>query len=92
VITELLITDLTNKNVTEVEVHNLLKDFIRQEGNRGWHHHLTMARLVTRALRLGSSALMQTESSSDKYCLSYLMSALVGDWSVIIVTPDYKIG
>jgi ATP-dependent DNA helicase DinG len=79
---------LTEQNVTEVEVHNLLKDFIRQEGNRGWHHHLTMARLVTRALRLGGSALMQTESSANKYCLSYLIPALMGDWSVIIVTPE----
>lgn len=79
---------MTTNNAIEVEVHASLKDFIRQQGNRGWPHHLTMARLVARALRLGRSALMQTESSIHKYCLSYLMPALMGDWSVIIVTPQ----
>ena len=79
---------MTSKNAIEVEVHTSLKDFIRQQGNRGWPHHLTMARLVARALRLGSSALMQTESSVHRYCLSYLMPVLMTDKSVIIVTPQ----
>ncbi|VEP18469.1 conserved hypothetical protein [Hyella patelloides LEGE 07179] len=79
---------MTSKNAIEVEVHTSLRDFIRQQGNRGWPHHLTMARLVARALRLGNPALMQTESSIHRYCLSYLMPALMGDWSVIIVTPQ----
>ncbi len=74
----------------EVEVHSALKDFLREQGNRGWPHHLTMARLVARTLRLGRSALMQTGSSSNKYCPSYLMPALLGDWSVIIVVPKLK--
>jgi len=76
-----------NKGV-EVEVHSSLKQLIRQRGNRGWPHHLTMARLVARALRLGSSALMQTESSLHKYCLSYLTPTLIGNWQVIIVAPQ----
>ena len=74
----------------EVEVHSCLKDFLREQGNRGWPHHLTMARLVARTLRLGRSALMQTGSSIHKYCPSYLMPALLGDWSVIIVVPELK--
>ena len=74
----------------EVEVHSALKDFLREQGNRGWPHHLTMARLVARTLRLGRSALMQTGSSMNKYCPSYLMPALLGDWSVIIVVPQVK--
>ena len=79
---------MTSKKAIEVEVHTSLRDFIRQEGNRGWPHHLTMARLVARALRLGSSALMQTESSVHRYCLSYLMPVLMVNRSVIIVTPQ----
>jgi len=76
--------------VIEVEVHSSLKDFLREKGNRGWPHHLTMARLVARTLRLGRSALMQTGSSSYKYCPSYLMAVLLGDWSVIIVAPKLQ--
>ena len=74
----------------EVEVHSSLKDFLREQGNRGWPHHLTMARLVARTLRLGRSALMQTGSSSQKYYPSYLMPVLLGDWSVIIVVPELR--
>ena len=79
---------MTSKKAIEVEVHTSLRDFIRQQGNRGWPHHLTMARLVARALRLGSSALMQTESSVHRYCLSYLMPVLMAERSVIIVAPQ----
>lgn len=72
----------------EVEVHSSLRDFLREHGERNFPHHLTMARLIARTLRLGRPALMQTGSSVSKYCLSYLMPILVGDWSVIIVAPD----
>ncbi len=71
----------------EVEVHSSLRDFLREKSPQKWPHHLTMARLVARALRLGRPALIQTGSSVRKYCLSYLMPALIGDWSVIIVAP-----
>ncbi|MCC0177009.1 ATP-dependent DNA helicase [Waterburya agarophytonicola K14] len=47
-----------------------------------------MARLIARTLRLDRPALMQTGSSVSKYCLSYLMPILLGDWSVIIVAPS----
>ena len=72
----------------EVEVHSSLRDFLRENGERNFPHHLTMARLIARALRLGRPALMQTGSSVSKYCLSYLMPILLGDWSAIIVAPD----
>lgn len=71
----------------EVEVHSSLRDFLREHGDRNFPHHLTMARLIARALRIGRPTLMQTGSSVSKYCLSYLMPILLGDWSVIIVAP-----
>lgn len=70
----------------EVEVHSSLRDFLREKSTQKWPHHLTMARLVARALRLGRPALIRTSSSFNRYCLSYLMPALMGNWSVIIVT------
>ena len=72
----------------EVEVHSSLRHFLREHGDRNFPHHLTMSRLIARALRLGRPALMQTGSSVSRYCLSYLMPILLGDWSVIIVTPS----
>ena len=71
----------------EVEVHSSLRDYLQEYGDRNFLHHLTMARLIARALRLGRPALMQTGSSFSKYCLSYLMPILLGDNSVIIVAP-----
>lgn len=72
----------------EVEVHSSLRAFLKAQNNNDWPHHLTMARLIARALRLGRPALIQTGSSVGKYCFSYLMPALLGDWSVILVVPD----
>lgn len=74
-------------SATEADVHSTLRDFLRQHGNRNFPHHLTMARLIARALRLGRPALMQTGSSVSKYCLSYLTPILLGDWSVVVVAP-----
>jgi len=74
--------------VIEVEVHSSVRDFLRSYGDRNFPHHLTMARLIARALRLGNPVLMQTGSSVSKYCLSYLMPILLGDWEAIIVVPD----
>ncbi|MFM5979629.1 MAG: ATP-dependent DNA helicase, partial [Sphaerospermopsis kisseleviana] len=39
-----------------LSLHNFLRS---QDGFPTWPHHLTMARLVARALRLGRSALIQ---------------------------------
>ena len=75
----------------EAEVHQLLREFLRQRGHTQWPHHLTMARLVARALRLGRSALLQTGSTAayrGRYRLSYLMPALVWPGPLVLVVPD----
>ena len=72
----------------EAEVHSSLRAFLKAQNNTDWPHHLTMARLIARALRLGRPALIQTGSSVGKYCFSYLVPALLGNWSVILVAPD----
>lgn len=72
----------------EVEVHSFLRDFLRSQREVSFHHHLSMARLVARALRLNRSALMQTGSASG-YSLSYLAPALLWQEAVILVAPVY---
>jgi ATP-dependent DNA helicase DinG len=78
--------------VIEVEVHKSLRTFLRASGEPYWPHHLTMARLVARALRLGRSALIQTGippgCSYGRYRLSYLMPVLLWPDSVIIVATE----
>ena len=74
----------------EAKVHQLLREFLRQQGHTQWPHHLTMARLVARALRLGRSALLQTGTTAayrGRYRLSYLMPALVWPGPVVLVVP-----
>ncbi len=71
----------------EVEVHSSLRAFLREQGQPSWPHHLTMARLVARALRLGRPALIQTGSSHSSYRLSYLAPALIWPEPVILVAP-----
>lgn len=74
----------------EVEVHHLLRQFLRSHKPPIWPHHLTMARLVARALRLGRSALIQTgypAISRSRYQLSYLLPALLGSAPTVIVAP-----
>lgn len=75
----------------EVEVHQQLRAFLRQQGEPHWHHHLTMARLVARALRLGRSALIQTSAFSgyhERYRLSYLVPILMWQAPVIVVASE----
>ncbi|MDX2230271.1 MAG: ATP-dependent DNA helicase [Leptolyngbyaceae cyanobacterium bins.349] len=75
----------------EVEVHQQLRAFLRQQGEAYWPHHLTMARLVARALRLGRSALIQTSAFSgyhERYRLSYLVPVLMWQEPVILVAPE----
>ena len=71
----------------ESQVHNSLRAYLRQQGDYSWHHHLTMARLVARAFRLGRSALMQTSTSTNIYALSYLTPALLWQGLVVLVIP-----
>lgn len=75
----------------EVEVHQQLRAFLREQGKPYWSHHLTMARLVARALRLGRSALMQTDALSryhGRYRLSYLVPVLMWQGPVVLVATE----
>jgi len=74
--------------VIEVEVHQQLRALLREQVTPHWPHHLTMARLVARALRLGRSALIQTGTEaglSAPYRLSYLMPLLLWEGPAIVV-------
>ncbi|MEL7314905.1 MAG: helicase C-terminal domain-containing protein [Cyanobacteria bacterium J06559_3] len=75
----------------EARVHEQLRAFLRHQGYTEWPHHLTMARLTARALRLGRSSLMQVGSAAlyeGHYRLSYLMSLLMWPEPVILVLPE----
>ncbi|BAZ13551.1 hypothetical protein NIES4071_53900 [Calothrix sp. NIES-4071] len=76
----------------EAEVHLSLHNFLRsQAGFPAWHHHLTMARLVARALRLGRSALIQVGAVcgyQGRYRTSFVASALMWHSGVVIVAPS----
>ncbi|WNZ47306.1 ATP-dependent DNA helicase [Leptolyngbya boryana CZ1] len=75
----------------EVEVHQQLRAFLREQGELYWSHHLTMARLVARALRIGRSALIQTGTPGDlqgRYRLSYLVPLLMWQEPVVLVVPE----
>ncbi|MBW4512592.1 MAG: ATP-dependent DNA helicase [Scytonematopsis contorta HA4267-MV1] len=76
----------------EAEVHLSLHNFLRsQEGFPSWPHHLTMARLVARTLRVGRSALIQVGATSGyqgRYRTSFVASALMWQGPVIIVAPE----
>lgn len=80
------------KRVIEAEVHLSLHNFLRsQAGFPSWPHHLTMARLVARALRLGRSALIQVGAGcghQGRYRTSFIASALMWHGSVIIVASE----
>ncbi|MBC1219321.1 ATP-dependent DNA helicase, partial [Nostoc sp. UCD120] len=76
----------------EAEVHLSLHNFLRsQAGFPSWPHHLTMARLVARALRLGRSALIQVGAVcgyQGRYRTSFIASALMWHGPVIIVAQE----
>ena len=77
----------------EVTTHIILRDLLRHQPTiDGWNHHLTMARLVARALRLSKSALIQTgiptHRAAAPYRLSYLIPALLWDDAVTIAIPS----
>ncbi|MGK7939167.1 MAG: helicase C-terminal domain-containing protein [Crocosphaera sp.] len=76
-----------SNQLLEAEVHIVLRDFLRQRGHPLWDHHLTMARLVSRALRLDRSAIIQTGSTISRYGLSYLMPCLLSDRPILLVAP-----
>ncbi len=79
--------------IIEAQTHLYLKEFLKQNANIStWQHHLTMARLVARALRLGRSSLIQTGVPLGDviipYRLSYLTPALLWDEPVILVADN----
>jgi ATP-dependent DNA helicase DinG len=76
--------------VIEAQVHQQLREFLRDCGDSSWPHHLTLARLVARALRLGRSALLQVGGLSayqGDYRLSYLVALLLWPGPAVLVVP-----
>lgn len=74
----------------EAEVHASLRSFLRIQNYPFWSHHLTMARLISRAIRLKRSALIQTGSTMPRYWVSYLIPALLSKESMILVISASK--
>ncbi|MBR8831062.1 MAG: 3'-5' exonuclease DinG [Chroococcopsis gigantea SAG 12.99] len=72
----------------EAEVHSSLRAYLREQNPSHWPHHLTMGRIIARALRTGRSALIQTGSTRSRYALAYLTPALLGGTSAVIVTTE----
>ncbi len=74
----------------EAQVHQQLRALLREWGEPTWPHHLTLARLVARALRLGRSALLQVGGLSayqGEYRLSYLIALIMWPGPAIVVAP-----
>ncbi|BAQ60838.1 hypothetical protein GM3708_1244 [Geminocystis sp. NIES-3708] len=69
----------------EVEVHAELRNFLHKTEESSWLHHLTMARMVARGLRLRRSTIIQTGVNYEQYYPSYLTPVLLSSVSVIIV-------
>jgi ATP-dependent DNA helicase DinG len=77
--------------VIEAQVHQQLRALLREWGEPSWPHHLTLARLVARALRLGRSALLQVGGLSayrGEYRLSYLIALMMWPGPALVVAPD----
>lgn len=76
----------------EAEVHEQLKAFLRAQRQLTWPHHLSLARLVARALRLGRHTLVQISPGSDShYRLSWLMPLLLWPEPVTLVaSPELQ--
>ncbi len=78
----------------EVEVHQRLRSLLQTDGIPPWPHHLTLARLVTRALRLGPSAVMEVGGLAGvqgHYRLGYLAAALLWPGAVVLVaSPEIQ--
>ena len=75
----------------EVDVHQQLHSFLRDQGEIHWPHHLTIARLVARALRLQRSALIQVSASAHyqgRYRLSYLAPLMLWPGPAVLVATD----
>ena len=73
----------------ETDVHQQLRAFLRSQGEQPWLHHLTMARLVARSLRVKRTAIIQVGSAAGtgRHRLSYLTPVLFCNEPVVVVTP-----
>lgn len=74
----------------EADVHAQLRLFLRSSAEITWPHHLTLARLVARALRLHRGCFLQISGSAvfqRRYPLSYLLPLLLFPEPVILVAP-----
>ena len=77
--------------VIETQVHQQLYAFLKHQGDEQWPHHLTIARLVARALRLYRDAVLQISPMAEyqgRYRLSYLAALLLAPQSAILVAPQ----
>ncbi|MEN9208218.1 MAG: hypothetical protein Q6L50_03185 [Gloeomargarita sp. GMQP_bins_120] len=75
----------------EVEVHRRLRSLLQTQSLPAWPHHLTLARLVTRALRLGPSTVLEVGGLAGVqgyYRLGYLAAALLWPGTVVVVAPS----
>lgn len=73
--------------ILEATVHSSLLAYLREQNPSNWQHHLTMARIIARTLRLQRSAVIQTGNTIARYSLSYLTPALLADSPIILVAP-----
>lgn len=72
----------------EATVHSSLLAYLREQDRSSWQHHLTMARIIARTLRLQRSAVIQTGNTIARYSLSYLTPTLLTDLPIILVVPQ----
>ncbi|BFM38722.1 helicase C-terminal domain-containing protein [Synechocystis sp. LKSZ1] len=72
----------------EAQIHDVIKQWLRQATSPPWPHALTLGRLISRALRLKRSALLQTGSLPHRYSCSYLLPCLLNPEAIhLVVTP-----
>jgi len=71
----------------EAQSHALLRRVLRARASESWPHHLTMARLVARALRSGRPAAVQAGSATAQYRIGYLVPALLWPGPIALVAP-----
>ncbi len=71
----------------ETDVHQQLRAFLRAQGELPWLHHLTMARLVARSLRVKRTAIIQVGSAAGtgRHRLSYLTPVLLWSEPIVLV-------
>jgi ATP-dependent DNA helicase DinG len=76
--------------VIEVEVHQQLRAFLRTQGGDEWPHHLTIARLAARALRLHRKTAIHISRAAayqGHYRLGYLAAIMLWQEPVLLIVP-----